>query len=167
MSKKNQIHLFGEGQPSPVIIDVGDDAKIADVLSSAQRAGVIAGDVQLKDLFVFGLDEEEPLAPDQRIGGGEKRPKLHCHRCRKIEVTVTFNLDRKSRSFAPSTLVSKVLKWALREFKLTGADAENKELRIGGQNGQAMLEEAPIGSYVRHPHCEILAYLADIVQVQG
>lgn len=167
MNKKNQIHLYGEGQPSPVIIDVGDDAKIADVLGAAQRAGVIGGDAQLKDVHLFRLDEEEPMAADQTVGQGDKRPKLHCHRCRKIEVTVTFNLDRKSRSFPPSTLVGKVLKWALREFKLTGADAENKELRIGGQNGQAMLEDVPVGSYVRHPQCELLAYLADIVQVQG
>jgi hypothetical protein len=48
-----------------------------------------------------------------------------------------------------------------------GADAEGKELRIGGPNGKAMLDDTPIGSYVQHPSCEILAYLTDIVQVQG
>ena len=167
MSQKNQIHLYGEGQPSPVIIEVGDQASLAELLSAAQSAGVLGSDVPLQEVLVFALDGEEPLGHDKPITRGEKRPKLHCHRCRKVHVSVTFNLDTKTHNFSPSTLVSKVLKAALHEFKLKGADAQNKELRLGGPNGQVLLDDAPIGSYVRHPHCDVLLYLVDAVQVQG
>jgi hypothetical protein len=167
MNQKNQIHLYGEGQPSPVIIEVGEHASLADLLSAAQSAGVLAADVPLKDVFVFKLDEEEPLEHNKPVARGDKRPKLHCHRCRKVEVSVTFNLNTKSRDFAPGTLVSKVLKWVLHEFKLKGGDAQNKELRLGGPNGQVLLDDVPIGSYVRHPNCDLLVYLVDAVQVQG
>ncbi|HWZ95354.1 MAG TPA: hypothetical protein VNW30_09185 [Opitutaceae bacterium] len=167
MNQKNQIHLYGEGQPSPVIIEVSEQATLAELLSAAQCAGVLAGDVSLKEVLVFVLDEEEPLGHDKPVVRSDKRQKFHCHRCRKVQVSVTFNLDTKSHGFAPSTLVSKVLKWALQEFKLKGADAQNKELRLGGQNGQVLLDDAPIGSYIRHPHCDLLVYLVDAVQVQG
>ena len=84
MSKKNQVHLYGEGQPSPVIIDVSEGGKITDLLVAAQRAGVIGGEVVLADVHLFALDDEEPLAAEKAIGQSDKRPKLHCHRCRKI-----------------------------------------------------------------------------------
>ena len=144
MSQKNQIHLYGEGQPSPVIIEVGDQASLAELLSAAQSAGVLGSDVPLQEVLVFALDGEEPLGHDKPI-----------------------TLDTKTHNFSPSTLVSKVLKSALHEFKLKGADAQNKELRLGGPNGQVLLDDAPIGSYVRHPHCDVLLYLVDAVQVQG
>src|ERR1700690_1389652 len=130
MSNKHKIHFYGEGQPSPVIIEIVEQGSFLEAVVAAQQAGVIAAEVNLKELHIFAIDEEEPLEPGQKITSTENRLKLHCHRGRRIEVSVTFNMVKKSRTFSPSTLVDKVLKWALHEFGLKGADAENKELRL-------------------------------------
>jgi hypothetical protein len=165
---KTDIHLYGEGQPSPVLLQVDEESVIHDIIIEAQKAGLLPTDAILKEILVFAVEEDEPLPHEKPIKHPDKkRHRYHFHRCRAIEVTVAFNLVNHARAFAPGTPVRKVLQWALREFKLTGADAENKELRVGGLNGQAMLEEAPIGSYSQDRKCELLAYLADIVQVQG
>lgn len=165
---KSEIHLYGEGQPSPVTLHVAEESLIHDVLVAAQKAGLLPADANLKEILVFAVEEDEPLPHEKPVKHPDKkRHRFHFHRCRAIEVTVVFNLVKHARAFPPSTPVRKVLQWALREFKLTGADAENKELRVGGPNGQAMLEGAPIGSYSQDRKCELLAYLADIVQVQG
>lgn len=165
---KSEIHIYGEGQPTPVTLHVAEESLIRDVIVAAQKAGILPAETNLKDVIVFLVEEDEPLSHDKPVKHPEKkRHRIHFHRCRSIEVTVMFNMVKHTRSFAPSTPVLKVLQWALREFKLTGADAQNKELRVGGASGQAMLENAPIGSYSQDRKCELLAYLADIVQVQG
>lgn len=165
---KSEIHLYGEGQPSPVTLHVAEESLIHDILVAAQKAGLLPGDANLKEILVFDVEEDEPLSHEKLVKHPDKkRHRFHFHRCRAIEVTVVLNLVKHVRAFPPSTPVRKVLQWALHEFKLTGADAENKELHVGGPNGQAMLEGAPIGSYSQDRKCDLLAYLADIVQVQG
>ena len=165
---KSEIHLYGEGQPSPVTIQVAEESVVRDVIVAAQQAGFLPRDANLMEILVFEVEDDEPMPHDKAIKHPEKkRHRFHFHRCRTIEVTVMFNLLKHSRAFPPSTSVLKVLQWALREFHLSGTDAENKELRIGGPTGQAMLEGAPIGSYTKDCKCELLAYLTDIVQVNG
>ncbi|MBI5424501.1 MAG: hypothetical protein HZA32_10435 [Opitutae bacterium] len=159
------IHISGEGNPTPVSVPA--KATPAELLVAAQQAGIISADAKVEEVLLFAADEDEPLTPERFKEPAKERLRIHCHRCRKIEVTVVFNLKRATKAFAPSVGVRRVLKWALKEFGLTGADAENKELRLGDASGQSMSEEAAIGSYARFPKCEVTAYLADICQVQG
>jgi hypothetical protein len=158
------VHLSGEGNPTPV--SVPHTTSPAELFAAAQRAGAIPADAKANDTLLFLADEDEPVTAE-RLKGSKDRLRIHCHRCRKIEVTVVFNLRKESKKFAPGTDVQRVLKWALKEFKLTGADAQNKELRLGGATGQVLNEDAAIGSYAHYPKCEVTAYLVDIVQVQG
>jgi hypothetical protein len=167
---KNQIHLYGEGQPTPIVIDLHENATALELIVIAQKAGALPAGIEAKEFLAFVVDVEEPVAHDHRVHdpkGGAHRPPIHCHRCHKIEITVTFNLAKHARFFAPSTHVSRILQWAIHEFGLTGPDTANKELRLGSTTGQILQDKAPIGSYVGHPHCSALLYLTDIVQVQG
>ncbi len=160
-----KIHLSGEGNPTPV--SVAHSTSAATLFAAAQQAGVIPADAKAEDVHLFLDGEEEPLAADQLKNPAKDRIRIHCHRCRKITVTVVFNLKKHQKAFPPGTEVRRVLKWALKEFGLSGADAENKELRVGDASGQVLTEDTAIGCYAHYPKCEITAYLVDIVQVQG
>ena len=161
----NNVHLSGEGNPTPV--SVPHSTSPASLLAAAKQAGVIPTDAKVEDTLLFVADEDEPITADRLAAPTKDRLRIHCHRCRKIEVTVLFNLKKHTKAFAPGTEVRRVLKWALKEFGRTGADAQNKELRLGGPTGQVLTEDAAIGSYAHYPKCEVTTYLVDIVQVQG
>jgi hypothetical protein len=163
--KKEDIHISGEGNPTPV--SVPHETSLEALFAAARQAGVIPTDAKVEDTLLFVADEDEPITADRLKAPVKDRLRIHCHRCRKIAVTVVFNLNKHTKAFAPGTEVRRVLKWALKEFGLTGADAQNKELRLGAAAGQVLNEDAAIGSYAHYPKCEVTAYLVDIVQVQG
>lgn len=159
------VHLSGEGNPTPV--SVPHSPSPAALFAAAKQAGVLPTDAKAEDTHLFVGEEDEPVTADRLKSPGKDRLRIHCHRCRKIEVTVVFNLKKHTKALAPGAEVRRVLKWALKEFGLTGADADNKELRLGGAGGEVLNEDAAIGSYAHYPKCEVTAYLVDIVQVQG
>lgn len=159
------VHICGEGTPTPVSVSQLPEA--AALIAAAKERGIVPADAKVEEVILFALDEDEPLSADRLKTHGKERLRIHCHRCRKVEVTVVFNGQKHAKAFAPSVLVRRVLKWAIKEFGLKGADAENKELRLGSASGQAMKDDAAIGSYVHYPKCELTAYLVDIVQPQG
>ncbi|EQD58136.1 hypothetical protein B2A_04502, partial [mine drainage metagenome] len=66
------------------------------------------------DALLFLEDEDEPLDEailirDRATGKGLK---VHIHRCRHVEVTVTFNGEMVERRFPPSATVARVKRWA-------------------------------------------------------
>jgi len=165
MTKNIEIYIHGSGTTEEKLVAISEESTVRDLIEAARRAGI----ADSSELILILEDEEEPLQPDDRLCdcGVKHKGHLSCHTCRKIEVTVHFNGQAASRSFAPSKKVKGVLKWALSEFGLTGVDAENKELRNGGADGIILQSQQHIGSFVHHPHCSLELYLTGIVEVQG
>jgi hypothetical protein len=165
MIKEIEIYLHGAGTTEEKIIKVPEDATVRDVLEAAKKAGMAVD----ADTIVFVEDAEDELTGDTHLSdhGIKNKHHLHCHRCRKVEVAVTFNGQVKSRKLAPSRKVKHVLKWAVEAFELHGVDAENKELRIGGVGGTILQSQQHIGSFVHAPKCHLDLYLTAIVEVQG
>ena len=165
MKQLIEIYLHGSGTTEEKIIKVPEDATVRDVLEEAKKAGL---DVD-NDTILLVEDAEDEMPGDARIcdHGVKNKHHLHCHRCRKIEVAVTFNGKVKSRKFAPSRKVKRVLNWAVEAFELHGVDAENKELRVGGVNGTILQSQQHIGSVAQAPKCHLDLYLTAIVEVQG
>jgi hypothetical protein len=135
------------------------------VLDAAKKAGLTVDE----ETTIFVEDSEEALAGDARLKdhGVKNKHHLHCHRCRTVELAVTFNGQVKTRKFSPSQKVKRVLKWAVGAFELHGVDAENKELRVGGVGGTILQSQQHIGSFVSAPQCRLDLYLTAIVEVQG
>lgn len=165
MKQQIEIYLHSAGTTEERIIKVPEDATIRDVLEAAQKAGITVD----ADTFLIAEDTDDELPGDARINDHGVKHKHHllCHRCRKVEVSVTFNGTVKSRKFAPSRKAKQVLKWAVEAFELIGVDAENKELRVSGANGTILQSQQHIGSFVHSPHCSLDLYLTAIVEVQG
>jgi hypothetical protein len=158
------IYLLGAGIADEKTIRIPGDAFVHELIEAAKRQGFAAVDIE-----IFVEDGEEALNRDARlcdIGIGHKH-RLHCHHCKKIEVTVHFNGEAKSKHFGPGQRVKGVLKWALNEFGLQGVDADNKELRLNSAEGKALTSHQHIGSFVHPPHCHLELFLTAIVEVQG
>jgi hypothetical protein len=165
MKQQIEIYLHGAGTTEEKIIHVPEDATVREVLEAARKAGITVD----ADTFltVEDADDELPEHACLHEHGVKHKHRLHCHRCRKVEVSVTFNGQVKSSTFAPGKKVNGVLKWAVEAFGLHGVDAENKELRAGGPSGTILLSRQHIGSFVHAPHCSLELYLTAIVEVQG
>ena len=59
--------------------------------------------------------------------------KIHLHRCRQVEVAVTFNRETVNRRFAPGAPVARVKHWAaVKKFGMTEDEAGEHVLQIAG-----------------------------------
>jgi hypothetical protein len=161
---KIEIYLHGAGTTEEKIISLPGDATVHDLIAAAKQAGFAYADP-----VIMVEDGDDALDANARLCdcGVKHKHHVHCHECRKVAVTVNYNGLTKERKFAPAKKVKGVLRWALEAFGLQGPDAEGKELRLGSAEGTVLTAQQHIGSFVRHPHCELQLYLTPIVEVQG
>jgi hypothetical protein len=165
MNKQIEIYLHGAGTTQEKIISISEEATVHDLLKAARESGFDAD----SDAIITLEDSDEALAHETRLCDHNVKHKhhLHCHRCHKVEIAVSFNGPIKTTHFPPGTRAKSVLKWAVHEFGLHGVDSENKELRLGGANGVILQAQQHIGSFVHAPDCRLALYLTAIVEVQG
>lgn len=164
MKKELALYIHGVGTTEEKLINVPEDATVADVLEAAKQSGIADSGLQF---YAEGADA--PLPPDARLRdhGIKNKDHVHVHKCGRITVSVQFNGIEQTSTFAPGHKVKAVLKWALAAHGLTGVDADNKELRLGSLEGDSLLPEQHIGSFVSAADCRIVLFLTGIVEVQG
>jgi len=88
-----------------------------------------------RDALLFLEDEDEPLNETTLIKdrASAKGLKVHIHRCRHVEVTVTFNAETAERRFSPSATVARVKRWAAeKKFGMSEDEAGEHVLQIAG-----------------------------------
>src|SRR5262245_59214499 len=74
------------------------------------------------EILLFLEDADDALAEVVLIRehAGHAGLKVHAHRCRYVEVAVTFNGETVHRQFAPSATVARVKQWAaVHKFKMS------------------------------------------------
>jgi hypothetical protein len=169
MSEKETIEVFlqGEGIAEVQLVKVSLDLTVRELIEKARTIGTVSeceGAVPI--LLVEDSDEE--LKPESKLAeaGIGHRHRVHCHRCRRIEVTVNYNGEHRSHSFSPSTTVRKVKRWADDEFKLKGVDATEHALQICGTNKRPD-EDVHIGSLAEFPNCKLCFDLVPKKRVEG
>lgn len=126
------IDLFyqGEGVGEIAHIELEPTATFATLKAClAEKHGVA------QDALLFLEDEEEPIdeAALLKDRATAKGLKVHVHRCRHIEVTVTFNGMTAERRFPPSATVARVKRWAAEhKFGMSEEEAGEHVLQIAG-----------------------------------
>jgi hypothetical protein len=162
-----ELYVHSPKGGEPTMVKIGVEALVEDLLKKIHEAGLCDG--PLEGLIVFAEDADEPFGHGHSLEGcGVKhRHHVHCHRCHRIHVTVMYNGVEKRESFAPSTKVKRVLKWAIHEFHLHGADAEGKVLRLADPPQTELPNEAHIGSFAHAPKCELRLCLVAPTRFQG
>jgi hypothetical protein len=162
------IELFVQGEEIAdiTLIRVAQDSTIREVIRKAKdECGISASE---EEILLLVEDQDEELILDAKLieVGIAHRHRIHCHRCRRVEVAVNFNGATKARAFSPSTTVGKIKRWADDEFGLKGVDATEHALQICGTSTRPDLD-VHVGSLVQHPNCQVCFDLVPKKRVEG
>ena len=118
----------GIGEIAHIELDPGATFAILKTLL-IEKHGVAHG------ALLFLEDEDEPLDEAMLVidHGTGKGLKVHVHRCRHVEVTVTFNGETVERRFSPSATAARVKHWAAEnKFGMSDEEAGEHVLQIAG-----------------------------------
>jgi hypothetical protein len=126
------IDLFyqGEGLGKVEHLEIEPDATFAIVKTILREKHGLA-----IEALLFIEDHEDPVeeAVCVREHAGHKGLKVHLHRCRHLEVTVTFNGTTAEHRFSPAATVAKVKRWAAEHrFGMTEEEAGEHALQVVG-----------------------------------
>jgi hypothetical protein len=169
MSENQIIELFlqGEGIPDIRLIKVDSASTVKELIEQVKAESTILQTSNEKiALFLEDSDKELKLDATLNDIGIHHCKRIHCHRCRKIEVKVNFNGVSKIDGFSPATTVAKVKAWADDLFGLKGKDATEHVLQLCGTNVRPN-EDTHIGSLVSFPKCELCFDLVPKKRVEG
>lgn len=162
--KNTDIFYQGEGVRDVEHLEVGPDHTFG-----ALKALLIEKHGLAAEVFIFLEDCDEPI--DEVVvvceHAGPASVKAHVHRCRHVEVAVTFNNEIVHHHFGPGTTVARVKRWAaVDKFKMTEAEASEHVLQIAGTHDRP----APgthLGSLVACPKCRIEFDLVPDQRING
>lgn len=160
------IDVFYQGEGIHEVAHIEVDAEH----SFAALKAMLAEKHQLDgDLLVFIEDEDEPV--DEvifvREHAGGCGVKAHVHRCRHVEVTVSFNGEPAHHRFSPGTTVARVKRWAAEhKFGMSPEEASEHVLQFAGSHDRP----APgthLGALVSCARCRLDFQLVPDERVNG
>ncbi len=163
-----EVFVQGENLSNPIIIRAERTAAVLEVVAGALAHGLASPSDDIT-IAVFIEDQEDELGHHlllEEVGIGIRHSHVHCHRCRRVEASATFNGTTKSRAFSPAATVASVKEWADTEFHLAGVDATEHALQICG-TALRPDEDTHLGSLVHYPDCEIRFGLVAKKRVEG
>jgi len=126
------IDLFYQGEG---IGEIGHIELDADATFAILKVRLVEKHGVAHDVLMFLEGEDEPIDEAILIGdrATAKGLKVHVHRCRHVEVTVTFNGETVERRFSPSATVARVKHWAAEDkFGMSDEEAGEHVLQIAG-----------------------------------
>jgi hypothetical protein len=157
-----QVFYQAEGLAHVEHANFSPDTTLADVLA-AIRSKCSTDAAAL--LFLEDADEPIELGKLLRDVAGPNGLKVHLHRCRRIEVSVTFN-GTKERVFAPAITVARVKRWATDAFHMSPEDAGEHVLQLAGTTERPS-PGTHLGTLAAHPHCRVRFDLVPNERVNG
>ncbi len=113
-------------------------------------------------------DEHEPLPPGLTMtaAGVMRHGHVHCHHCKRVQVSVNYQSKTKERLFAPHARIRRIRRWAQKEFELTGPAAGDFVLQPCGSDVDAGLQQH-VAEFVRDQTCSVCFDLSKEVTPQG
>jgi hypothetical protein len=154
----------GEGIREIDHIEVGSDDTFAVV-----KAAIIDKHGLAAEVLLFLEDGDEPIV-ETLIVREHVCPtgvKVHLHRCRHVEVAVTFNGETVHHRFGPGTTIARVKRWAaIDKFKMTEEEAGEHVLQIAGTQDRP----APgthLGTLAVCPTCRLAFDLVPDQRING
>jgi hypothetical protein len=163
------IFVQGEGLSRISLIRIKQDATLEDLVAAAIAQGAYHG-INGHECLVSLEEADEPLTPGVTLtsAGIGHRSRVHLHRCRKVDVTVSFNGQQKSRAFSPAATIAWVTKWAVGKqgFDLDEVDAAEHVLQLSGTSIRPD-EDAHLGTLVHNPSCVASFDLVPKQRVEG
>lgn len=121
------------------------------------------------ETLIFLEDGDEPIREAAKLRDhiGRAGLKVHVHRCREVEVQVTFNGETVRHRFAPGSTVARVKKWAAeKKFGMTPQEASEHVLQLSGTQ-QRPDPNVHIGRLTDCPKCLVTFDLVPNERVNG
>jgi hypothetical protein len=145
-------------------LEIGQDQTFGAVKALVIEKHALAADVAL-----FLEDADEPVDVAVTIEEiAKKGPvKVHLHRCRHVEVSVSFGGRTASKRFGPGATIARIKRWAAEhEFHMTPGDAAEHLLQIKETTTRPS-PSTHVGTLVKCPNCAIAFDLIPQARVQG
>jgi hypothetical protein len=164
MSKIN-VFLQSEGIKDVVRLQFEPQCTALDV----KRAYASRLSVQMDgEMAMFLEDHEESLDDAATLESlvGKHGVRLHVHRCRRIEVKVTYSGRTVEHGFGPGATVGTVKRWAAKELGIPKEDAAELILQIAGTQEQPDAD-VHIGTLAACPACAVAFDLVPSTRIQG
>jgi hypothetical protein len=160
-----QLFLQYEGHRRVELIQLDENATVADVLEAARRAGL--PDDRKEGACVFGHDADAPFDPavTLKAAGVRDKHRVHVHRCKKVEVTLHFNERTETLAFPPAATVDKVKKEFVKAIRMSPVDATEHVLQLCGSTDRPD-PDTHIGSLVCGC-CSLCFDLVPIKRIEG
>lgn len=158
------IFYQAEGLAAADLIEVEREATLSSV-----RDTLIAKHALAPEVLLFVEDAEGPVDGARLVREIESvsGTKIHAHRCREVDVSVSYNGVTVKHRYAPGTTIARITRCAaIDDFHLSEEDAAEHVLQVKGSS----VQPAPgthVGALVRHPDCTIAFDLVPKVRVQG
>lgn len=153
-----------EGRREIQHVEVDADQTFAAVKAGLAEKHGLAGDLLI---FIEDCDETADEILAVREHAGACGIKAHLHRCRHVEVAVTFNGETVEHRFGPGTTVARVKRWAAEnEFRMSRDDASEHVLQLAGTQDRP----APgthLGALAACPQCRVAFQLVPDERVNG
>lgn len=168
MAEQHEFELFvqGAGVHEITLIRVPQVGHVADILIAGRAAGLVVSD----DMSVYIEDDEAALSPDSLLSATpiRNRSRVHVNRCRKVNVSVTFNGKEISETFPPAATMKRVKRWAVgsKGFNMSDVDAAEHVLQLSG-SAERPDEDIHIGTLVSGAQCVVSFDLVPKIRVEG
>lgn len=160
------INIFYQGEG---IRDISHFEADPDHTFGAVKIAIIEKHGLHKETLLFLEDSDEPFDEQRLIRDhvGRAGIKAHLHRCRHIEVAVTFNGETVPHQFGTGTTVARVNNWAAEhKFGMTPQEAGEHVLQITGTKDRPD-PGVHLGALVSCPACRIAFDLVPNERVNG
>lgn len=162
--KSIDVFYQGEGIGGLGHIEVEPDTSFSILSARLAQKHQLGRDAQL-----FLEDQDEPInhAAQVKDCATATGLKVHIHRCRLIEVLVTYNGEVVGARFSPGTTVARVKRWAAQgELGMTEEEASEHALQIAGSYDRPA-RSVHIGSLTDGTVCSIAFDLVTDERVNG
>lgn len=164
-----EIFLQGEGLPEITLVRVPANGTVRTIIEAGQTHGLRIADGKDRSVVLIEASDE-PLELDASLeaAGIGHRSRVHVHHCRKVAVTVNFNIQQVTHMFPPSITVEHVKKWAddKKQFNLQGVDATDHLLQLCNSTVRPD-EDVHIGTLVQSTSCAVCFDLVPKQRVEG
>jgi hypothetical protein len=164
-----EVFMQGEGISHITLVRVHREAQVRALIDMARVHG-FPDDPEAGETVVQLEDADAVLALDATLdeAGVGHRSRVHVHRCRTVEVTVTYNNEDKAHQFPPSMTIERVKEWATsaEAFTLSPVDATEHALQISGTSERPH-DDVHIGALVGARNCALHLDLVAKRRIEG
>jgi hypothetical protein len=153
-----RIYVHTANAEDPKILAVEAESTVAELLKT------VGGEL----MWLEDADDEIDQSVTLAAAGVTELGHVHIGHCKKIEVSVRFGGETKTRSFSPSARIRRVAKWAMGPsgFDLSEAEAEKHVLELPGSDHRVP-DRTHVGSIADATTCSLVLDLQPKVRHEG